>query len=233
MSMRFLEKILKRKRLAEVPEDGTVSESFFLRMMLPQAMKYAAPYEREEERVLKKVLSSLENLENFNTVVIGAGPLFYLNLFYHRVKSYTAIEPLSQMFIQKQFQFLVKQFKDIHIVSKRFHEVDKTNLQNGNQIFVFIFNIFSYLHDPFKDLNKLVKPGDVIVLSTWTYTDRAKKIRKKYFDYLNKGEGNIVIDGNSERALVRFERFPFKKIKHYKNHTRITGKVTDFLIIYT
>ncbi len=221
------------KPLTEIPQKDNIDENYFFRMMSPQATKLTTQYDREEQNNLAKLFKTLPNLKSINFIVVGAGPLWSIELAFSRVKNYIAIEPLSNLFIQKQFSFLIKQFPHIQIINKKFQDVSKEKLPQGKSIYAFIFNIISYMENPIVYINKLIRKGDILYISTWNNTKEAKEIRRKYFDYLNSFEKNVIIDPEKTIGLCNLDIFPFNELKYYKNHKRIKGEITDILIIYT
>jgi hypothetical protein len=223
-----------KQSLAETPKNGSINRNYFFRMMSPEASRIAKPYENEEGANLKQLVASLPDIKKMNFIVVGAGTLWYLELAFKKAKQYIAIEPLSRVFVKKQFRFLTKQFKNISIVEKEFGKVKGSDIPLNNQsLYVFIFNILAYIERPIKNINKLLKKGDVLYISTWAKTKKAKKLRKEYFDYLNSFEKNNIIDPEKTIGLCHLDNFPFHKLKYYKKHKRIKGKIVDILIIYT
>jgi hypothetical protein len=168
-------------------------------------------------------------------VVIGSGTLWYIDLVYESVKKYIAIEPLADIFIAKQVMFVLKQLKNIDVIKKNFGDFSKKILNENNSIFVFHFNILSYIYDPVKKINKYLKEGDILYISSWNTTESAIKVRKEYFDLINSGvnPSDSKIDPTSTLGLCNLDSFPFSELKYYKSHKRIKGKITDILIIYS
>jgi hypothetical protein len=221
------------KPLTETPEEGSVSQEYFLRMMSPEALLLAKQYDDEEKQNFQKMAATLPHLSEMNCVVVGAGPLSYLDQTLFRVKNYIAIEPLSDLFVTKPFRFLTEQFPKIHIKNNKFDEVNRDELPEGNALLIFTFNILAYIDHPIRRINAFLRPGDVIFISTWNNTPQAKAIRKQYFDFLNSFEKDVAIDPEQTIGLCNLDVFPFRKLNHYKSHTRIKNEITDTLIIYT
>jgi hypothetical protein len=131
-------------------------------------------------------------------------------------------------------RYLAEQMKSITLLEKKFGDVHTDELPSGNSIYVFFFNILGYIDEPVSIINRLLKKGDILFISSWNYrNDRARKIRTKYFDYLNSFEKSVVIDPTETIGICNLDFFPFKSLKYYKSHKRIIGSVTDILIIYT
>jgi hypothetical protein len=101
-------------------------------------------------------------------------------------------------------------------------------------MFIFHFNILAYINNPIKNINKYLKRGDIIYLSTWCNSKNAAKVKKEYFDFLGLHHYKTLFnfDPKKNKDICKFERFPFDKLKYYKGHERIKGSITDILIIY-
>ena len=213
----------------------SLQSDYFVRMMLPDAEKKVSPYVLEERKSLTKIIKSIKRIREFNFVVIGSGTLWYIDLVYSTVKKYIAIEPLADIFIAKQVMFVLRQLNNIDVIDKDFGKFPKSLLGNANSIFIFHFNILSYIFDPVKKINKYLKRGDILYISSWNKTNAAHEVRKAYFDFVNSGMNSAdpKIDPNSTLGLCNLDLFPFGELKYYKSHKRIKGKITDILIIYT
>ena len=223
------------KNLNNAKHLETLQSDYFVRMMLPDAEKKVSSYVIEEKRNLIKLLKSVKKISNFNFVVIGSGTLWYIDLAYESVKKYIAVEPLADIFIAKQVMFVLKQLKSIDVVKKNFGDFSKKILNENNSIFVFHFNILSYINDPFKKINKYLKEGDILYVSSWNITETAINVRKEYFDFLNAetNPSDFKIDPTSTLGLCDLDSFPFCELKFYKSHKRIKGEITDILIVYS
>lgn len=211
-----------------------IAANYFVRMMLPDAEKNAEPYVNEEKTALMNLISDIDNLDDINFVVIGAGTLWYVEMVLGKVKQYIAVEPYADIFIQKQLSYILGFHKDIKVISNEFGDFDKDQIGNGNSIFVFHFNILSYIPDPVKNINKYLKPGDVLYISSWSDSLKAQAVRKTYFDYLNleQKDGSFTIDPASPVGLYDLDSFPFSELSSYNSHQRIKGAIVDILIIH-
>lgn len=221
-------------KLNETSRLKDIEDNYFVRMMLPDSVKKAELYVAEESKELIQLISHVTNVGKMNFVVIGAGTLWYIEMVYEKVKQYIAIEPLADIFIQNQISFILKKHKNIKVIGKDFGEFKKTDLAKNNSIFVFHFNILSYIPDPIDKINKYLTNGDILYISSWSDSGKAKYVRKAYFDYLNQNKSfsSFRIDPEKTVGLCNLDIFPFKKLKYYKRHKRIKGKITDILIIY-
>lgn len=212
-----------------------LQSDYFVRMMLPDAEEKAYPYVHEEQRILTKLLKSIGNTARYNFVVIGSGTMWYIELVYGKVKKYIAVEPLADIFLPRQIRFMLKQHENIKIIGKEFGRFSKSDLGDFNSIFVFHFNILSYILDPIRKINKYLKKGDILYISSWNRKEEAARVRKEYFDFINSGTNSEVakIDPDLAIGLCNLDSFPFHKLNYYKSHKRIKGEITDVLIIHT
>lgn len=223
-----------KKQINRASELLNIQDSYFVRMMMPQAEKIASPYLGEEEDLLKKLITSIPNSQLKNCVVVGAGFLWYLQLIHQFGKKYYAVEPLAHMYVQKEFSYLLTKHENIKIIPKKFGEFPASEISRGNSLFIFIFNILAYIPSPIKKINEYIKEGDILFVSSWARTNKAIKLRKKYFEYLNSCESDSAkkIDQIDTIGLCDLDFFPFERLKNYKNHKRITNEISDVLIIY-
>lgn len=233
--MKLFNWLLRRKTTAftETPQEGGVADDYYFRMMSPKAAKLGKPFDREESAQLKKLLNELPAVKSMNFVVVGAGPLWYMPTTFNKVAKYIAIEPLGKLYVGKQFRFLLKKFDNIKLIEKKFQDVDMKDIPEGNSVYAFIFNILAYIDHPIQNINRIIKKGDVLFISSWSNTEEAKKVRKKYFNYLNKFEEDVVIDPEKTIGLCHLDNFPYHKLKYYQSHSLVKGTITDTLVIYT
>lgn len=222
-----------KKKFTEVPEAGSVSEDYFYRMLSPQAIKKSRSYHKEEEKVLKELLLKVANARNMNFISVGAGELWYLKFGLRFAHKYVSIEPLTKVFLNEDVKYLVKQMKNIILLEKKFGDIERHEIPAGNSIYVFLFNILAYIENPIPAINKLLREGDILFISSWNNTPKAKELRTKYFNYLNSFEKKVTIDPEETIGLCYLDDFPFQSLKFYKKYQRFIGKITDILIIYT
>ncbi|MEK7571266.1 MAG: hypothetical protein AAB553_03245 [Patescibacteria group bacterium] len=222
-----------KKYLTESPKKGSVSEDYFHRMLSPQAIKRSKPYHNEEEENLKNFLTKTPEARRMNFIAVGAGELWYLKYGLKYANKYISIEPLTKIFLNDSIEYLAKQMKNIILIEKMFGDVKKDEIPEGNSLYVFLFNILAYIENPIPAINKLLREGDILFISAWNTKKRAKVVRKRYFNYLNKFEKQVVIDPEESVGLCYLDHFLFESLKYYKRHKRMTGKITDILIIYT
>lgn len=210
-----------------------LKEDYFYRMFSPIAMEISDSYHNEEGRIIEEFLLNHSASSSMNFVSIGAGALRHLRYALRFTYGYVGVEPSLKHFLNDDIAFLIERNRDITLVNKKFESLDRQDLPFGNCFYVFLFNIFPYLKDPLSVINRFLKKGDVIFLSTWKVTAPAMAIRKKYFDYLNSFEKDVVINPDKDIILGNWRKFPFSDLKYYQNHKIIEGDVTEILIIYT
>ncbi len=95
------------------------------------------------------------------------------------------------------------------------------------------FNVISYIEDPIQSINRIIRKGDILFLSSWAKNQKARTIRKEYLTYLNNAESHPAVDLSVTTGLCNLDEFPFEKLKYYSRHVRQNSTVTDVLIIYT
>lgn len=223
------------EKLNNAAQLESLQSDYFVRMMLPDAEAKAQPYVAEERRSLSRLIGSIGDIARRNFVVIGSGTIWYIELAYLKTRKYIAVEPLAEIFLPQQIRFVLGQHKNVRIIDKEFGGFPKRDLENANSLFVFHFNILSYIPDPIRKINKYLKKGDVLYISSWNRTEEARRSRKEYFDFINSGvkSDTAKIDPEMTMGLCNLDLFPFHKLRYYKSHKRIKGKITDVLIIYT
>lgn len=212
----------------------TVNDEYFVRMMLPIIKKEAHCFEAEEKLLLLKLVSSLSNKEQYKLAIIGAGTLSYVEIAIMQKIDYIAIEPLINLYIQTELLFLIEQQPNVSIIAENFGEFSANKLGKTNHIFTFIFNVFAYINNPLEKINKYLKKGDILFISTWNlHSEKAIKIKKRYFEFMREPMliANLNYDKFQTGKIYDLDCFDFTKLNSYINHKRITGNITDILII--
>lgn len=221
----------KLNPLTEVPEEGSVSSEYFFRMMSPRASVLAKNYLDDETNLLESTIDKLDDPKEYNLIAVAGGQLGMLKTGLEKNKSYTCIEPLANLYLGKQIQYLVKKIQNVHIVKKRFADTIRKDLPDGKNLFVFMFNILAYIKNPIREINDLIRPGDVLFISTWSATPKAKEIRAKYFDYLNSFEKKVIIDPENTIGVCDLRAFPFERLRYSEEHRFIRTEVVEILEI--
>ena len=210
-----------------------LTNEYFYRMLSPEALRLAHSYLVQEDRILETFLVHAPSARQMNFVAVGAGEFSYLQHSLTYASRYVLIEPNMDIYFNESIRFLADQMKNVFLIKKRFHEVKQEEIPSGNSLFVFFFNVISYIENPIQSINRLLKKGDVLFLSSWAKTQKARVIRSQYFTYLNNFETHPVVDPTKTTGLCNLDMFPFEKLDYYSHHTRQQSDVVDVLIIYT
>jgi len=221
----------RRNPLTEVPVEGGVSSEYFFRMMSPGAIKLVKNYLRDEHSLVEKTIEKVDNPKEYNLVAVAGGQLWLIDIGLEKTKSYTCIEPLADLYIGNQIQYLIKKNKNIRVIKKRLADTSKKDLPEGKNIFVFTFNILAYIENPIREINDLIKHGDILFISTWNTTPKARKIRTRYFNFLNSFEKEVIIDPNNTIGICDLKAFPFDKLKFPQTHKYTKTDVVEALEI--
>lgn len=221
------------KPLTETPVPGSVDDEYFYRMLSPYALKLSEPYNSEESEVLEKCLRVHPNIADMTFVAVGGGELWELRRASKFAKSYVCIEPLADIFINDSVKYLTEQSANVSYITKKFGEVKRGELPDGNAFFMFLFNILAYVEQPISAINNIITEGDTLFITTWADTPEARKTRSAYFCHLNEVEKEVIIDPEESIGLSHLNNFPFDELKYFKSYERIKGRVADVLIIYT
>lgn len=159
-------------------------------MLCPFGLKLAQPYLVEERRCLLEHFRKIHNLSSFHCIVVGAGPLLYLDIAQRLMKQYIAVDPLVNFFLQDSTRASTNQLTKVITLNKYFDELTLEDLPITNRLFIFIFNVAAYINNFALSINRLGKPGDILFCSTWTDSRKASQVAKKYFSYVK--ERNIL-----------------------------------------
>lgn len=203
----------------------------FYRMLSPFALRLASPFLFEERAFLEGFLGKFSSSENMNFVSVGAGGLFYLDMAYKYAKKYIAVDPLINIFVNDSVRFLIKLSSKIKLVNKLFDNVEQSDLGDGNSIYVFLFNVLSYVNNPIKVINKIIKQGDILFISGWNMSTRSRLVMQKYFEYVDEDDYQNGFSYFSQ--LTQHKNFDFSKVKYCKKVQHKVGKVSEAFIIYT
>lgn len=197
-------------------EKTSYSSEVFVRMLSKEGLKKAALFLNGEYEHLEKMLASRSvNRENQNFIAIGGGNLLYIDLAYKYNCNYITVDPSVDMFLSKEVQFLVTNFSKIKLIRDNFLNLKKSDIKNrSNNIFIFLFNVISYIHNPIQYLNQLIKPGDTVFISLWNHTPQSLKVINDYFKYVYQQKDKI--ENFYVRELDAFKVQNVNKIKYLK-----------------
>lgn len=212
-----------------------IEDEYFIKMMIPSIRELAQPFEDEEGTHLRQLMKAIQTPTDYQLVVVGAGPLSYVEMATHFDLDYIAVEPLLNAYLQKQVRFVVERNEHIKCVAKRFGDFDRHLLGVKRNVFAFIFNILGYIQSPIPLINQYISSGDIIFIASWNKSNHvAKNVRDRYFDALNQNYSNNSQYSHSKETmgLCDLDRFDCSRLRHYKEHRRITNQITDILIIH-
>ncbi len=205
-------------------------EERFYRMLSPFALSYASSFLQEEERHLLQLIKKLPVIGNMNFVVIGAGPLTYLRLGAAYAKKYIAVDPCLDYFINDSMRYLADSTSNVALVKKPFNQLQRSDVGQERCLFVFLFNVISYLENPLATIHQLARPGDILFVSTWNETDTARHTMERYFAYVDNQESYITVENLvRQKALKKFsEEF----LTTFSRVETVKGDITESAIIY-
>ena len=211
-----------------------INEEYYARMMIPSRQETAKFFEQEEEKTLRELIQ-LECMRNeFQLVVVGAGTLSYIEMAITHRMDYIAIDPLIDLYLQRQVRFILDQHENIKYINKCFGDFDISCLGLKNNIYAFIFNIIAYVDSPIQQINKYVKDGDIVFVSSWSNTKEARYVRQCYFNTLNATSASIPQKSHCNEFIGEYnlDCFNCEEILFHKTHKRIKNSITDTLIIF-
>lgn len=214
--------------------DYDIQTEYFFRMMLPSIKKVAAPFINEERNILESIIKTLPYNDNNKVAIIGAGSLSYLKIVLEHGLDYIAIEPLSHLYLQEEMMYVIEQAPNIDIINHQFGDFSPSSLPVGHYIYAFIFNVFAYIDKGLTKINKYLKSGDIIFISSWNLNNlEAMKVRDSYFNKIHESMICDILDPCSITTpmVSNLEAFDFSQLKYYKRHRRTTREYTDCLII--
>lgn len=203
----------------------TVSPSapaHFVRMFSQNALLLADTYLTHEKEIVTAVLKQNPLIENL--VVIGSGPAAYLEIAQDYQCRYIGIDPFYHL----------KEADGVQIIyfDCPFNEIQRSQLPSGSSLFLFWFNVLHYLTEPAKTLAKIVKAGDIIVYSTWSFEKETTPSMKAYFLEVYKDSAyhyqqviNQIKNNNNQDYLI-------KELNMVKKHIKEDNQVNSCTIFY-
>jgi hypothetical protein len=204
------------------------SEQIFYRMLCPESEEFSRFYLNEEIAVLQSFVSNYAAIKKMNFVVVGAGPLLHVSLGCENAKCYIAVDPMSHLFINDLPQdFFIKNPK-IKIVSKYFENLQRCDIPSRPSLYVFTFNVISYINDFVAAVNNIVKKGDVLFVSYWNNDKKNEDIINDYFDFVY-GEGHAL----RRQTMIDTHNIDCKKISLFKEVQKTCGNVVKTIVVYT
>jgi|GEM_PF-6961237 hypothetical protein len=203
-------------------------EMSFYRMLSKESGKFTKYYLTEEGEILKNFVTKQTEVKNMNFVVVGAGPLLHLPLGYENSKRYIAIDPITDLFVKNSQQNFISKNKKIKIFKKYFEELEPNEISSENSLYVFTFNVISYIKNWKNALNKIIKRGDIVFVSYWNNNLKNKTLINEYYDFIY-GKELILLQKN----MIDTCDIDYKKIKYFKHAKKFHGKFVKAITIYT
>lgn len=209
-------------------ENIRTDDRVFYRMLCPESEEFSQFYLGEEEQQLRTFVQNHENIKDMNFIVVGAGPLLHVTLGLEYAKSYLAVDPLSHLFLNDVPQDMLVNNQKIKIINKYFEALDSNDIPAGASVFIFTFNVISYIKNFISVANKIIKKGDVLFLSYWNNCCENEVIISNYFSFVY-GK-NFATQRNE---MVDTCHIDYQKINHLKEISLYCGSVIKTMIIYT
>jgi len=189
---------------------------YFISMYSHEAVRIAQPFLRGEyENIFKAIKLFPDKYKTF--VVIGCGPAVYFKVSQDKNLQYIGIEPEIESFRHEINAILENKELGAIFFKKKLEKIKESQLRKliPPKIIIFAFNIANYIPDFTSQLTKIVNPQDLVIISSWLRNPLALKVRKEYFEYINKivGKDNIVnCDLRVDVKKIDFRNFqrPFK-----------------------
>ncbi len=216
-----------REELRDLSRVNSEKLSFY-RMLCPASEEFTKYYLTEEVLLLRSFVERYDAIKNMNLVVVGAGPLLHLSLGYEYAKSYVAVDPISNLFINDLPQDVTMHSPKIKIITKYFEDLSAEELLPGNSLYVFTFNVISYIKNFEHALNNIIKKGDIVFISYWNKIKANKAIMDRYFDFVYGKELMAL-----RRHLIDTDDIRYKKIKHLKRVKKKCGRFVKTMVLYT
>ena len=197
--------------------DSDDQKEAIYRMFSPLALKIANPYLDEEEIAVTEIMS---NIDSTNLIVIGGGYLKYLPIAAQYSKRYIVIDNHLSIFINDSIKYLLNSNPNIALINKKYEDLRSADLPSNNSLYIFTFNVISYINDPVYHIKRLIKKGDVVFISSWN--PGAQTIFEKYTNHVFNTTNHPKIDIDLFVQHCRQEAL---------NVTRIEGTTIDITII--
>lgn len=209
-------------------ENIKIDDRVFYRMLCPESEEFSQFYLGEEEQQLRNFIQGHENIKDMNFIVVGAGPLLHVTLGLEHAKCYLAVDPLSHLFLNDIPQDMLVHNRKVKISNKYFEALDKDDIPPGKSVYIFTFNVISYIKNFVAVANKIIKKGDILFLSYWNNCPENEGIISNYFSFVY-GK-NFATQRNE---MIDTQHIDYQKIKHLREVSLYCGSVIKTMIIYT
>jgi hypothetical protein len=184
----------------------------------------AKPYLNEEENIIKNYVLANTYDKLKNIVVIGAGPLRYLNIA--PKKNYVAIDKYLNYFLNKDLKSVIKGSENISLINKPFEEVDRDDLPAGNSLYIFTFNVISYINDIERSINKLIGENNIIFISGWN--KMAHSLMSNYLHYVYQSSPYL----KNSASFINPHNINFMNMDKIKKIEKHGGIFTKSISVY-
>jgi|SaaInlStandDraft_5_1057022.scaffolds.fasta_scaffold01317_10 hypothetical protein len=155
-------------------------EKLFTSMMQPSALNKANLFLKEEREQVESILLSKKG-DISNILVIGGGPLTYIDLARKYGCKHICINPFLFTYLNDNKEIDCLSENCDELISDKFEDIAPNQLLRKNSLYVFHFNVISYIDDVVEKLDWLAKTGEMIVISTWLDDEFSRRIKKEYF----------------------------------------------------
>jgi len=202
---------------------SSYEKRIYHKMLSPKGLEIAEPYLKEEENILKNLVlkNALHGIENI--IVIGAGPLRYLEMALN--KNYIAIDKFLNVFLRDNLRTSIQNNINITLINKSFEEVKKDELPNKNCLYIFTFNVISYINNFLLHANKIFHQGNIIFISGWN--DKGQELMSDYFNYIYANSAYL----KKASSFVDPHKIDFSNIVKINNIVRHEGKFTKSITV--
>ena len=159
-------------------ESPLVGQDDFRRMIEFDALAHASEFMAEETALVTDVVERLTVPGEYSMIVVGGAGSTHLAVPAKALGRCVVVDPLGLI----SWEAPTGCVSTVHLRS--LHEIGRSELPGSPLLWVFTFNVFPYLHKPIEVLRRLVAPGDTVVVTTWSFTERAEKIRSGYLRHV-------------------------------------------------
>jgi hypothetical protein len=210
--------------------DSTNAKGIFKHMLSNPALKKAQVYLNEEQSILEKLVCNISQPCKMNFCVVGGGAFHYLPLAAHYFSKYVIIEPYLRCFVDKEHLMVIRKLTNIKCIEASFEDYCQKHssvFSMTKTVYIFWFNVISYIQNPIAWLNKIVKSGDIIFISKWGNTEKAQKTLKDYFNCVNNMEGR-----KAYKVLPTSQDIPFHQLCYNSAIQFVRQSITDIVIVH-
>lgn len=186
-------------------------EKIFYKMFSPSALNIADPYLVEEKKEIKEHILEKFNNKIKNIIVIGAGPLRYLDDFCDSNQNYVAVDKFLNTFTDDNSFCLTDKKYSTLLINNCFENLKKGELPEKDSLYIFTFNVISYISNPLFSLSTHLNKNNVVYISGWN-----NSFSKERTDYLNHlyDSSSPYLQGSSSFVDVHDLDYNVINLKH-------------------